>query len=89
MSDVLVRPSKVSQWGNSAAVRLTSAALDRAHLHMDDAVEVIARDDEIIIRRQRPKVTMSDLLARFDPAKHRHELMLDAAPVGTETGAVS
>lgn len=28
---------------------------------------------------------MADLLAKFDPSKHRHDLMLDDAPVGTET----
>lgn len=33
----------------------------------------------------RPRVTMAELLAKFDPEKHRHELMLDGAPVGTET----
>lgn len=27
------------------------------------------------------------LLRDFDASKHRHELMLDDAPVGTETGA--
>ena len=85
MPDVIIRPSKVAQWGNSAAVRLTSAALDRAHLRMDDPVDVIARDGEIIIRRQRPRVTMAELLARFDPAKHRHDLELDVEPVGSET----
>jgi antitoxin component of MazEF toxin-antitoxin module len=85
MSDVLTRPSKVAQWGNSAAVRIGAAALERAHLHVDDPVDVIAREDEIIIRRQRPRVTMAELLAKFDPAKHRHDLQLDVEPVGTET----
>jgi antitoxin MazE len=85
MSETLVRPSRVAQWGNSAAVRLPSAALERAHLHVDDLVEIIVSEDAIVIRRQRPKVSMADLLAKFDPSKHRHDLMLDDAPVGTET----
>jgi antitoxin MazE len=85
MSETLIKASKIAQWGNSAAVRLTAAALEAAHLHIDDAVEVIARDDEIVIRRKRPRVTMAELLSRFDPAKHRHDLQLDVAPVGTET----
>ena len=85
MSDVLIRPSKVAQWGNSAAVRIGSAALEHAHLHLDDAVDIIAREDEIIIRRQRPHVTMADLLSKFDPEKHRHDLVLDGDAVGTET----
>ena len=85
MSDVLTRPSKVAQWGNSAAVRLTSAALERAHLSMNDAVDIIARDDEIVIRRQRPRVTMTELLAAFDPSQHRHDLQFDVELVGNET----
>jgi len=85
MSDALIRASKVAQWGNGAAVRISSAALERAHLRVDDAVEVIASEDEIIIRRQRPQVAMADLLAKFDPTKHRHDLAFDRDPVGTET----
>jgi antitoxin component of MazEF toxin-antitoxin module len=85
MSEALTKSSKVAQWGNSAAVRLAAATLETAHLRINDAVEVIAREDEIIIRRQRPRVTMAELLARFDPAKHRHDLQLDVEPLGTET----
>lgn len=85
MSETLRRPHRIGQWGNSAAVRLPAGALERASLHQDDAVEIIARDGEIIIRRQRPRVTMTELLVGFDPAKHRHPLRLDDAPIGTET----
>jgi antitoxin component of MazEF toxin-antitoxin module len=85
MSDAFTKSTKVAQRGNSAAVRLPAAALDAARLRINDAVEVIAREDEIIIRRQRPRVTMAELLARFDPTKHRHDLQLDAEPIGTET----
>jgi antitoxin component of MazEF toxin-antitoxin module len=81
----MIRPSKVAQWGNSAAVRIAAAALERAHLSIDDAVDVIANEDEIIIRRRRPRVTMTELLAKFDPEKHRHELAFDSDPTGTET----
>jgi antitoxin component of MazEF toxin-antitoxin module len=84
MSETL-KSTKVSQWGNSAAVRLSAAALDIARLRIDDAVDIIAREDEIIIRRQRPHVTMADLLARFDPTKHRHTVQVDDDPLGTET----
>lgn len=85
MSDAMIRPSKVARWGNSAAIRISAAALERAHLHIDDAVDVIATEDEIIIRRRRPRVTMDELLASFDPEKHRHELAFDVDASGTET----
>jgi antitoxin component of MazEF toxin-antitoxin module len=85
MPDLLIRPGKIARWGNGAAVRIGRMALERAGLHVDDAVEVVASEDEIVIRRQRPRVTMAELLARFDPAKHRHDLELDDDAVGTET----
>lgn len=85
MPDDIVRASKVAQWGNSAAVRLPAAVLERAHINQDDQLELVARDGEIILRRKRPRVTLDDLLARYDPKKHRHELMLDGPPVGAET----
>lgn len=85
MSSILTRPSKVAQWGNSAAIRIGTAVLERAHLHLDDLVDVIAREDEIIIRRQRPRITMTALLAQFDPEKHRHDAVFDVDPIGNET----
>jgi antitoxin component of MazEF toxin-antitoxin module len=85
MPDLLIRPGKIARWGNGAAVRIGTAALERAGLHVDDAVEVVAGEDEIVIRRQRPRVTMAELLARFDPAKHRHDLAFDGDPAGSET----
>ena len=85
MSDTMIRASKVAQWGNSAAVRITAAELERARLHIDDAVDVIVIEDEIVIRRRRPSVTMEVLLAKFDPEKHRHDLTFDIDPTGTET----
>ncbi|MFC0387605.1 AbrB/MazE/SpoVT family DNA-binding domain-containing protein [Muricoccus vinaceus] len=85
MPDVVTKPSKVAQWGNSAAVRLAAATLETAHFRLEDPVDVIARDGEIVIRKQRPRVTMAELLARFDPEKHRHSLQFDVEPAGTET----
>lgn len=85
MSDTMIRASKVAQWGNSAAVRIAAAELKRAHLHIDDAVDVIVTEDEIVIRRRRPNVTMEALLMKFDPEKHRHDLTFDIDPTGTET----
>lgn len=85
MQDVLTKPGKVAQWGNSAAVRLATATLETAHFQLEDQVEVIAKEGEIVIRKQRPRVTMAELLARFDPKKHRHNLQFDVEPAGTET----
>jgi antitoxin component of MazEF toxin-antitoxin module len=79
--------SKVAKWGNSAAVRITTDALEVSHLRIDDPVDVVPSEGQIIIRRRLPEVTLDALLDRFDPTLHRHELLLDFDPVGTETGA--
>jgi hypothetical protein len=62
-----------------------TAALGRAGMHVGDAMEAITDGDKIVTRRQWPRVTMADLLARFDPAKHRHDLAFNGDPVGNET----
>ncbi|MDD2876133.1 MAG: PbsX family transcriptional regulator [Acidiphilium sp.] len=85
MPNALTRPSKVAQWGNSAAIRIGAVVLEHAHLRIDDLVDVIAHEDEIIIRRQRPRVTMAELLAQFDPEKHRRDPEFDVDPTGCET----
>jgi antitoxin MazE len=81
----IVKSSKVAQWGNSAAVRLPAATLEQASFHIDDTVEIVAGEGEIIIRHPRPRVRLDDLLAKFNPKKHRHAPMLDDRPVGIET----
>ena len=83
--NLLIKSGEVAQRGNGAAVRIGAAALERAHLQVDDPVEIVARDGEIVIRRQRPRVTMASLLARFDPELHRHDLQFDDEPIGSET----
>jgi antitoxin component of MazEF toxin-antitoxin module len=85
VSDPATRPTKISQWGNSAAIRLGTAILESAQMQIDDAVDVSVREFEIIIRRAQPRVTMTELLEKFDPEKHRHDLAFDQEPAGTET----
>ena len=85
MPSFITRLGKVAKWGNSAAIRIGTAVLEHANLNLNDIVEVIAGEEEIIIRRQRPSVTMATLLAQFDPEKHRHDIAFDVSPAGTET----
>lgn len=77
--------TRIAKWGNSAAVRLSATILDQAKLHPDDAVDIVAREGEIVIRGHVPRTTLESLLAEFDPKLHRHELMLDDKPMGSET----
>jgi len=85
MTDTTARATKIAQWGNSAAIRIGSAVLEAAQLRVDDTVDIIAGESEIIVRRRQPRVTMTELLEKFDPEKHRHDLAFDQDPAGTET----
>lgn len=58
----------VRRWGNSAAVRIPSAALAAAGLKTDDPVEVREENGRIVIERARPKeITLDWLLAQVTP----------------------
>ncbi|MDE7548877.1 AbrB/MazE/SpoVT family DNA-binding domain-containing protein [Acetobacter fabarum] len=83
MSEAIV--TAVGSWGNSAGVRLNASILQEANLQIKDKVEVRVSGGEIVIRPQKKRQTLDELMARFDPEKHRHDLMLDALPVGKET----
>ena len=50
---------------------------------MREAVDIDASSDEVVTPT--PRVTMAGLLARFDPANHRHDLVFDIEARGTET----
>ena len=54
-------------------------------MRSDDAVEAAGDEEEAVIRDRWPQVSMAALLARFDPARHRRELVFDVDPVGNET----
>jgi len=84
MSERIVRAGKIAQWGNSAAIRLNAAVLAQAKLSLEDQVVMIARENEIIIRKQRRQVAMGELLSEFDPAQHGHTLTIEADPAVSE-----
>lgn len=85
MPSAAVKHSKVVRWGNSAAIRISAAALTASNLAIAEEVEIEAHEGEIIIRRAPKPVSLAALLERFDPEKHRHELMLDDAAIGAES----
>lgn len=64
-------------------IRDPADAAEYLRLAMEDCNPVEIIDALRVISRAR--VTLDDLLAQFDPEKHRHEPLLDDAPVGRET----
>lgn len=74
----------VQQWGNSLAVRIPAALARSAHFVVGQPVELSVADDGLLVKRSgRPKLTLAQKLAAFDPAHHGGEAMV-TRPVGNE-----
>lgn len=55
----------IQRWGNSQGVRLPKGALNIANLRENDAVEIIASERAITIRKRRERRTLDDLFAGY------------------------
>ena len=67
---------KVQQWGNSLAVRIPSAIAHSAHFMVGQRVEVTVEDSDLTVRPVgAPKLTLTQKLAIFDPARNVGEVM--------------
>lgn len=74
----------VQQWGNSLAVRIPAAIARSAHFAVGQPVEISPADDGVLVRRAgKPKLSLAQKLAAFDPARHGGEAMA-ARPIGNE-----
>lgn len=70
--------------GNSQGIRIPKAILDQCGLSGE--VEMTVEGEALVIRPSRKKPKLSELLASFDPERHRQdERPWDDAPVGRET----
>ena len=74
----------IKQWGNNLGVRLPVAVAREAHLHVDQRVRVSVAGGQVIITPVNDvPLTLSQRLARFDPARHGGEAMA-SQPMGAE-----
>ncbi len=75
----------ISQWGDSAAIRLPAALMKKAGIEKGAAVELSVRGAEIVIRvgksASRPRYslpfTQAELIAGMTPADKRADDLLD------------
>ena len=72
----------ISRWGNSLAVRLPKDALDAAHLHEGDLLEVNAEGSTITLTLQDAPASLDELIGRITP-ENLHAAAFDI-PVGAE-----
>lgn len=74
----------VQQWGNSLAVRIPAAVARSARFKVGQPVEVSAQNAHVLVKAiGTPKLTLSQKLAAFDPARHGGEAMVSTA-IGNE-----
>jgi antitoxin component of MazEF toxin-antitoxin module len=68
--------ARVQRWGNSYGLRLAKHVLERARISVGDDVEVIAGEEEILIRKvlirkvSRPKFNLAEMVSRM-PRRYR------------------
>ena len=67
----------LQQWGNSLAVRIPSAIARSGHLVVGQPVQVALVGACVIVTPVgSPKLTLTQKLALFDPARHSGEVMV-------------
>lgn len=76
--------TKVQKWGNSQGLRLSKQVLEMARISVGDDVEIVAREDEIIVRKPRAKkYDLAELISRL-PQNYRGTEEAFGKPVGKE-----
>jgi antitoxin MazE len=61
----------IGRWGKSLAVRLPSEIASRLALAEGATVEVEQRDDEIVIRKTKPPLTIAEMFKGKSPEEWR------------------
>ncbi|MEV4778766.1 AbrB/MazE/SpoVT family DNA-binding domain-containing protein [Burkholderia sp. LMU1-1-1.1] len=74
----------IQQWGNSLAVRIPAAIARSARFSVGQPVEMVLEESGFTVRSMgRPKLSLAQKLALFDPAIHAGEVM-ETQPLGIE-----
>ncbi|EAU4728217.1 AbrB/MazE/SpoVT family DNA-binding domain-containing protein [Salmonella enterica] len=74
----------VKKWGNSPSVRLPSAIVRAASLHVDDVVELSVEDGRIVIVPVKTKEYSLDALMAGITEDNLHKEISFGSPVGKE-----
>ncbi len=80
---MIVVYTSIQKWGNSKAVRLPKAILEKAGLDENDSVELMVRDGNIIIAHSNKHLTLRERFADYD-GNYEPEEWDTGKPVGKE-----
>jgi len=75
--------SQVAKWGNSQGVRISKKMLHSVGIDLNDQVEIIAKDDFLILAPTRKK-TLEWYLDGYDGVLDRYDWGNSKAPKGRE-----
>jgi antitoxin MazE len=75
----------VGKWGNNLAVRLPGEVVQAISLRDGECVDISVADDEIVIRRVEPRVTLTGLFGGKTPDEWRAQYA-DAYDWGPDLG---
>jgi antitoxin MazE len=75
--------SRVLPWGNGLGLRLTKTLANAAGVDANSPVRITVEPGRIIIETTPQKLSLADMLTRFDPKRHGGEAMA-FVPLGKE-----
>jgi antitoxin MazE len=75
--------TRITQWGNSLAVRIPKAMAESLKLQADSEIELTMADGALMIKPGRNKETLDELLSRITP-ENIHPPVDWGKPVGKE-----
>lgn len=75
--------AKIQKWGNSQGLRLSKHLLGEAGIEVGDDVEIIVGENEIHIKKAKPKFVLEEMVARM-PKDFRASEESFGRPVGRE-----
>lgn len=73
----------VARWGNCLTVRIPSPVAKQLGLRAGVQVDIDVIDDNIVIRRAKPRFTLEDLVVAMTPENQPDEVF-DGGEVGAE-----
>ncbi len=74
----------LQQWGNSLAVRIPASIARSVRFAVGQPVEISVQDASVLVKAVgKPRLTLAQKLAAFDPARHGGEAMATGR-IGTE-----
>ncbi|MBK9313552.1 MAG: transcriptional regulator/antitoxin, MazE [Acidobacteria bacterium] len=75
--------TKIQKWGNSQGLRLAKHVLEESGMVVGDDVDVIASENEIVIRKKEKTFSLEELVSRM-PKDYRTKEESFGPPVGRE-----